>query len=235
MDSNDQAIGLTRRLFFWWADHPAAQVLLLMLVTSLAIIGYVKPSLVRDLLVPPPAEELESGTPRDPTPQTLARTAPPPDVQPFQVAGGQCVVVATCEDFFTEEGLNAIRAVVADLEDLPQVRRVLWLDSIPGLNLFGLPEALLPRSNASPRQMQLGRERTLENPLAVGQLISADGKTVLLHLSIDWFYVTTDEACTSDLRTDCGSGRGASARRGLEIPGHWSGTALPHDDAQSCA
>ena len=200
MDSNDRAHGLSRRLFFWWADHPAAQILVLTLVTSLAIIGHVKPSLVRDLFVQPPSEEAVSTPQPTPSPQSLAQTAPPPDVQPFQVAGGECIVVATCDDFFTEKSLEAIRNVVADLEALPQVSRVLWLDSIPGLNLFGLPESLLPKSNASPRQMELGRERTLDNPLAVGQLISTDGKTVLLHLSIDWFYATTDAACTTDLR-----------------------------------
>jgi hypothetical protein len=200
MNSNGRTPGLNRRIFFWWADHLTAQAFVFVLMTSLAIVGYTKPSLVRDLFIPPPAAEPLPGPRPDPPSQTLARTAPPPDVQPFQVAGGECIVVATSEDFFTRENLKAIRNVVADLEALPQVSRVLWIDSIPGLNLFGLPESLLPRSDASPRQMQLGRKRSLENPLAVGQLISADGRTLVLHLSIDWFYATTDEACTADLR-----------------------------------
>ena len=199
MDSNEQVTGLGRRLFYWWADRPAVHVLVLLSMTALAIVGYFKPSLIRDLFISPAAEETQAvATPV--TLQNAGRNEQPPDVEPFQVAGGECIVVATCEDFFTQQSLTAIRNVVADLEALPQVSGVLWLDSIPGLNLFGLPESLLPRSNASPRQMQLGRERTLSNPLAIGQLISTDGKTLLLHLRMDWFYATTDEACTTDLR-----------------------------------
>lgn len=199
MDSNEQVTGLGRRLFYWWADRPAAHVLVLAVMTTLAIIGYVKPSLVLDLF-DSQAEEIGEESLPQPASQPPARNDQPPDVEPFQVAGGECIVVVTSENFFTQQNLTAIRNVVADLDALPQVSNVLWLDSIPGLNLFGLPESLLPRSNASPRQMQLGRERTLSNPLAVGQLISNDGKTLLLHLRMDWFYVTTDEACTSDLR-----------------------------------
>ncbi|HRX80543.1 MAG TPA: MMPL family transporter, partial [Pirellulaceae bacterium] len=200
MDNDEQVTGLGKRLFFWWADRPAAHVLVLVAMTTLAIIGYVKPALVRDWFIAVETEEPLQEARLPAAVQNPARNEQLPDVEPFQVAGGECIVVATSEDFFTRQSLTAIRNVVADLESLPQVSGVLWLDSIPGLNLFGLPESLLPRSNASPRQMQLGRERTLDNPLAVGQLISTDGKTLLLHLRMDWFYVTTDEACTTDLR-----------------------------------
>lgn len=200
MDRDEQVTGLGRRLFYWWADRPAVHVVVLLSMTALAIVGYVKPSLVRDLFISPTVEETQPAPQQQLAQPSTAQNEQPPDIEPFQVAGGECIVVATSEDFFTQQSLTAIRNVVADLGALPQVSNVLWLDSIPGLNLFGLPESLLPRSNASPRQMQLGRERTLSNPLAVGQLISTDGKTLLLHLRMDWFYATTDEACTSDLR-----------------------------------
>ncbi|MEK6238272.1 MAG: RND transporter, partial [Planctomycetales bacterium] len=196
MEDKHQARDWGRRFFRWWADHPAAHLFVICCVSAAAIIGYVNPSLVRDLFVSRQAEEPSESTPR----VAQENGPPPPDVKPFQVAGGECVLVAASEDFFTNESLEAIRNAVADLESLPQVSRVLWLDSIPGLNLFGLPESPLPQGNASPRQLRLGRKRTLDNPLAVGQLISADGKTILLHLRMDWFHVTTDEACTTDLR-----------------------------------
>lgn len=201
MDQTDRNTPRSRRLFFWWADHPTAQTFVFLLITALAILGYVNPSLVRDLVIPPPVEERGLESLPATIPQTSAQTPPPPEVDPFRVASGQCTVVVTSEDFFTTRSLTALRAAVAELQALPQVSNILWVDSIPGLNLFGLPESLLPRSDASPRQMQLGRQRTLDNPLAVGQLISADGKTVLLHLEMDWFFVTTDDACTTDLRT----------------------------------
>jgi len=200
MQHSEEPIGQGRRLFYWWSDRPAIQTFVLLAMTSIATIGYINPPLLLNILFPPDPEAVEIAQSDNPVPLQRSHQ-PPPDVEPFRVAGGECVVVATSDNFFTQSGLTAIRLVVADLEALPQVRNVLWIDSIPGLNLFGLPESPLPRSDASPRQMEQSRLRALDNPLAVGQLISSDGKTLLLHLSIDWFYATSDETCTTDLRT----------------------------------
>jgi len=203
MDDMEQASGLSKRLFYWWADRPAVHIGVIALLSSLAIIGYVNPALIRDVFISPQIEDSPANAPLATTPPPPPPPTPvdrPPDVEPFQVADGECIIVATSEDFFKQKNLRAIRQAVADIEALPQVSRVLWIDSIPGLNLFGLPEPILPRSNSSERQMKAGRRRALDNPLAVGQLISQDGKTLLLHLRIDWFYATTDEACTTDLR-----------------------------------
>ena len=200
MENSGEAKGHGRRLFYEWSDRPWLQAMVLLSVTALAIIGRVKPSLVLDVLSPPAPGAIEAAAPEQSGPLERPHE-PPPDVRPFEVAGGDCIVVATSQDFFTQESLTAIRAAAAKLAALPQVTRVLWIESIPGLNLFGLPESPLPRSDASARQMELARQRTLDNPFAAGQLISADSKTLLLHLDIDWFYVTSDEACTTDLRT----------------------------------
>jgi predicted RND superfamily exporter protein len=190
----------SRRLFYWWADHPAANLLVVVLVSALAIVGYWKPALVRNLFVSSSTIETPTATALDSVSKPVKPADRPPDIEPFRVGGGECVVVVTGEDLFTKENLRALREAVAKLDALPQVSRVLWIDSIPGLNLFGLPEPLLPHPNASPRQIQQARERTLSNPLAVGQLISRDGTTLLLHLRIDWFQATSDSACTTELR-----------------------------------
>lgn len=195
MESIQQPKGRNRRLFYWWADHPWVHLLVLLSMSALAMVGYLNPSLVRDLFV----SEVVDDSYTDLDIQNPIPNDRPPQVEPFRVAGGQCIVVATSDNFFTEENLVAIREAVDRLEALPQVSRILWLDSIPGLNLFGLPEPLLPSSSSSVRQMEVGRQRTLENPLAVGQLISEDGKTLLLHLQIDWFHATSDAACTTEL------------------------------------
>ncbi len=42
-----------------------------------------------------------------------------------------------------------MRAVVEALENEPTVDNVLWLDRAPPLNIFGLPEPIFPRSDAS--------------------------------------------------------------------------------------
>ena len=187
-----------RRLLAWWAEQTLLQLLVVVLLTAVAIIGHVQPELLHDLFARSQVSEEEPQLSRVAT--RAAASEQKPDVQPFQVADGECIVVVTSDDMFTNANLIAVRAAVEELESLPQVSRVLWLDNIPGLNLFGLPEPLLPRDNASGRQMELGRERTLDNPLAVGQLISPDGNTLLIHLRMDWFFVTSDAACTTDLR-----------------------------------
>ena len=120
------------------------------------LIGYWQPSLILDLFRAPPRKRWMRMKARD-RGRCGYRSAAP-EVDPFSVGGGACVVVATSSDFFTTENLTAIRAAVAELERLPQVRRVQWIDSIPGLNLFGLPESPLPRSDASDRQMEDARD-----------------------------------------------------------------------------
>ena len=195
-DTRNKLESISRRLLSWWANRAALQLLVVAVLTAIAIVGHVNPLLVRDLFTTT-ADDAEHDFLG---PSQRASFNDKPNVQPFQVADGECILVVTSEEMFTAANLQAIREAVADVEALPQVSRVLWLDNIPGLNLFGLPEPLLPRNNASARQMESGRERTLENPLAVGQLISADGNTILIHLRMDWFFVTSDEACTTDLR-----------------------------------
>ncbi|MEM0924626.1 MAG: MMPL family transporter, partial [Planctomycetota bacterium] len=122
----------------------------------------------------------------------------PPSVSTFSVGGGDCVLVATIDeakeiDFFDAESLRTLRRVINDLENLPQVRSILWLDNIPEFNLFGLSGTLLPSDNASPRRLAMARERVLANPLAVGQFISDDARTLLLHVNLDWFHVRSDD------------------------------------------
>ena len=193
---HDTSEGFGRRLFFYWADRPWMQLCVFVVITTLAVIGYVRPALLRDLLV---RETLTEAAINDAgIPSTNSETRP--EVQPFRVSGGECIVVVTSEDIFRQANIRALRDVVSRLEELPQVDDILWLNRIPGLNLFGLPEPLLPPERASARQIEISRQRTLENPFAVGQFISADAKTLLLHLRIDWFYATSDAACTTALR-----------------------------------
>ncbi|TWT98599.1 efflux RND transporter permease subunit [Stieleria varia] len=207
---------LTTRWFYWWADHTWVQLSVFVVLSTLALIGYFRPSLIRDLFLAPDQQQehryyIDAGG-RSRLNVTLASNAtqsiparPRPYVEPFRVSGGDCVLVATIPDdnelgFFNKENLQAIYSVADRLQELPQVHRVMWLDNIPGFNLFGLTGTLVPSPNASPRQLAEARKQVLDNPLAVGQLISADGKTLLMHVTIDWFFVDSDDAVTVALR-----------------------------------
>ena len=201
----------TARAFTWWADHPAAQVTVLVLVSVFAIVGYRNPSVLSDHLVPlleslSPVEEEGSDEFQERLNRNYLDAAKPPpsNVRGFQVGGGDCVLVVTVEsdeeDFFTAQRLGVLREVADGLEALPQVESNLWLDSVPEFNLFGLTGTLLPSENASQRQIDDARKRVLDNPLAVGQLISPDARTILFHLRVDWFYVTEDSDATTAIR-----------------------------------
>ncbi len=127
-------------------------------------------------------------------------SGPIPNVSPVQVAAGDVIVVARSDDFFTPKGAEAIREVVDALESLDQVDHILWMDRAPMVNIFGLPEPILPGINASPARFESARQRALDHPLISGQLLSPDAKTLLLMVQIDWLYVTQDSDCTDLLR-----------------------------------
>ncbi|MEM9367188.1 MAG: efflux RND transporter permease subunit [Planctomycetota bacterium] len=201
----------TRRsahVFSWWADHPGVQLVFLIALSTFAAIGIWNPTLITERLWrDASANETRdrSDTPvLDGTGMEFPER-PPSNVEPFQVAGGECVLIARVAPadqigFFCGPRMLAIESVIKRLESMPQIERVLWLDNIPSFNLFGLTGTLLPSPRATSRQFEAARAKTLENPLAVGQLISPDGCTLVIHLTIDWFHVRDDDDVTDRIR-----------------------------------
>lgn len=124
----------------------------------------------------------------------------PPDVDPIRVARGDVIVVARSDDFFTPAGAAAMRDAVAALESLDHVRQILWMDRAPPLNLFALRRPVYPPADASAARFRDAKQRALEHPLVRGQLLSADAKTMLLMVQIDWLFVEKDSDCTELLR-----------------------------------
>jgi predicted RND superfamily exporter protein len=110
------------------------------------------------------------------------------------------VVHSAADKIFSPEGARALRHVVEKLESLDYVRNVLWMDQIPTLNIFGLQEPLFPRADSSGRRFALARKRALSHPLIGGQLLSDDGRTLLLLVNFDWLFLTSDDDCMSGLR-----------------------------------
>ncbi len=186
------------RCFGWVVDRPLWTGLLVSALTAIAVVGYVDPHLVTDLLRAPAEETVE-----DEVSSTQGReTRAVPKVDPFTMGNADAVLVVQSSEFFTPQRAEALRAIVDRLEDLDYVSEVLWLDRVPILNLFGLREPLFPRPTASPRQFDLARERALSHPLVGGQLLSADGGTLLMLVRFDWLFVTDDEDVTSRLRRE---------------------------------
>lgn len=182
-------------------NHTWLTALLLIGLTVVAAIGQTKPEMIwKRTSDEADQADFSASDPQVPqTPRGKRRSTP--NVQPYQVAAADSIIVCQSDAFFTPVGATAMRNVVDAVEALPYVREVSWLDRTPPLNIFGLPEPVLPRSlNASQQRFDSAKQRALENPLIIGQLLSADAQTMLLMVSIDWLFVTDDQDCMERLK-----------------------------------
>lgn len=180
----------------WIIDHRWFTFCLLVAWTVVMAVGHYDPY----LLLPDTASGQIAEDDAEDAAFDEGPDGPVPRVSPVQVAAGDVIVVARSDQFFTAESAEAIRQVVDALESLDQVDRILWMDRAPMLNIFGLPEPILPGRNASSARFESAKQRALEHPLVGGQLLSADANTLLLMVAIDWLYVTQDSDCTDQLR-----------------------------------
>ena len=108
-------------------------------------------------------------------------------------------MVVQCPDVFSRQGAAALRHVVERLESLDAVAGLIWLDRAPPLNIFGLDEPILPRGPASPKRFEVARQKALDHPLIVGQLLSPDGQTLLFLITYDWALVQDEADVTEAL------------------------------------
>lgn len=169
---------------------------MILAVTGLALLGYVAPERLTRLFDSAPDPEATSDQPSA-RPRTYEA---PPDVDPVSLSDSDVILVVDSKGFFTPDGTRALRRIVKSLEDLDQVDRILWMDEVPVLNIFGLQQPLLPRATASPRQFEEARKLALSHPLVRGQLLSDDAHTLLMLIKINWLFVESDEDCTVRLR-----------------------------------
>lgn len=191
-------MSITQRLADCIVDHPRWNILFLVVATLLAGIGYYDPQ-----LLVPKTTTIQSNTPSGPrTPGRFGRAnrQAAPGRRPLSLNQADVVLVATSEAFFTQKGAAAMRQVVTDLESLPTVDNVMWLDRAPPLNIFGLPEPVFPRTDASPERFATAQKKAVEHPLIVGQLMSPDAETLVLLVRMNWLNVRSDADCTSSLK-----------------------------------
>lgn len=181
----------------WIIAHRWSTTLVLVGWTVLMAIGHYDPS----VLFPEPTFVGQENRRTDEAAGfQMRQSGPLPDVEPLRVDLGNVIVVARSDDFFSGQGVKAIRAVVSALEALDQVSSVVWMDRAPPLNIFSLSQPLLPQGDASTERLNDARERALANPLVVGQLLSSDARTMLLMINLDWLFVQQDSDCTDRLR-----------------------------------
>ncbi|MFN3191155.1 MAG: efflux RND transporter permease subunit [Aureliella sp.] len=177
---------------FYWLAHKSVQHrfvvgMIISLISGVSLLGYFRPNWMQiDVW------DTERGNSR-----VEREVDEEPNVSPISLSNSDVVLVLEAENFFTNPMIRALRASVADLEALDQVGGVLWIDRVPILNIFGLPEPLLPRTDSSDLRLKKSRSKALEHPLVGGQLLSSDGKTMLLMVTLNYFHVHDDADATT--------------------------------------
>ncbi len=184
---------LLERSTSWIVDLPLASGLLVIAISAVAIAGYVDPSWLKNLLFSP-AAVVESNDL-----QERAIEAELPDVDRFSL-GGDVILAVQSDQLFTSSGAAALRKVTDVLESTDYISRVVWMDRVPMLNIFGLPEPVFPHAAASPQQYAAAKQKALDHPFIGGQLLSSDGNTTLVMLSIDGLMVESDEDCIAGVK-----------------------------------
>ncbi|MBP85900.1 MAG: RND transporter [Planctomycetaceae bacterium] len=191
-------------LIHWLADtvtrHRFLTFFVLAATTALSICGH--------LYVPQPNSAGNESSEERPRVRNASRD--------FTGRSADCFLVVETTDVFTPQTVTALREMVAEVERLPYVESLTWVDTIPVLNVFGLRDPVLPPSDASAEMFAEVREEVSKHPLVRGQLMSEDGRTLLMPIRFDWLYVTSDADCSSELLR---LARGAAARS-PDVPMH---------------
>jgi len=174
-------------------------VVVILLVTAGALVGHLSPESVRQYFV-------ENETATEDSGETLA----PIDLEKVNPDDGRevarlnflsdAILVVEMEGAFSPQGAAALRHVEQELEAKDFIRSVQWMDEIPTMNIFGLPEPLLPQKQASQQKFDAARAKALKNPLIKGVMMSEDLKTVVFLVNYDRLFLESDEQAISGLR-----------------------------------
>jgi len=207
-----EPVNLFGRSTSWIVTRPVWSWMLIVVISAVAVCGYCWPGAAKDWLErqfgTPPVSRLDEARLEDPE-SVLVDDGPSFDRSQLDrsrnesrslAAGGDLVLVCESDQFFTQAGTAAMREVVQALEADERVESVMWMDRAPPLNLFGLPEPLLPRGRASERKFERAREQAMLHPFVGGQLISEDGRVMPLFVNVRRHLITSDEQIVSGFR-----------------------------------
>ena len=184
---------LFNRTTGWIVQLPWLTLLVILTISGIAVIGYYDPDLVTDLFTA--QEDEASAETAQPAPENFQRLP----VQGFSFDSDAAIVVES-PDIFSPAGAKAMRAVVDALNASDFVFNVVWLDTIPMLNIFSLPQPLLPHESASQQRFDLAREKALRHPFIHGQILSSDCQTTLLLVSYNLVLIQEDSDLTVGMR-----------------------------------
>lgn len=203
-------VSTVSRLFASVMDYPRWCLGLLILLTALAIGGYVDsewPQKLRSRLGFGGSDAMEGseGGSRSAggSGGGSQGTQPPRRFGRRGGVGGagraEAVLVVKCPKIFTPEGSQAFREVYEEVGKLDMVASVRSLDQAPPLNIFGLSEPILPRANATQQRFDVAKQKAVSHPLVVGQMLSSDAQTALMEIQYDWVFIQKNSDCTEPI------------------------------------
>jgi predicted RND superfamily exporter protein len=210
------SISFSGRLFASVMDFPRLCLGLLLLITAIAIGGYLYPEwpqVVLSRIVGDDSQDEQETSSATSSVQTTsaASTNPGSGIRPRRgfvgrggmnrgtTGRGDAILVVQSPAIFTPEGSAAFRAVLERVEALDVVASVRSLDQVPPLNIFGLSEPILPKANATQQRFNAAKKKAIEHPLVVGQTLSPDAQTVLMEIQYDWIFIQKNADCTEPI------------------------------------
>ncbi len=162
---------------------------MLLAVTLTASVGHLLPAQTRH-----PLERYED------RPEIAPLTTTEKVQSRFNLASSDAFLIVESEDLFTPESIAATRRLVEAVEAINFVQSVFWIDRVPILNVFGLADPLVPPADASAQAFRQAEERLRAHPLA-GQLISDDGRSLLMPVVYDWLRLDDPAVATEAVLT----------------------------------
>jgi hypothetical protein len=143
-------------------------------------------------------QSAKSATAEPPEREARAQRERPSDrVARASLGEADALLVIEVQDLFSQRGAEAYRAVVDRIGALDVIASVRSMDEAPPLNIFGLPEPVLPRGHATPQRFAHAKKKATEHPMVVGLYLSADAQTALIELQYDWIHIRGEEDCTN--------------------------------------
>ncbi len=179
-------------------DHPWVAILFVVALTGLSTLGYRDPHFFEKWISTDNAVLTEDEQTSNAAPTQQRRRAAV-TVDPIRLMDADSMLLIQSDNFFTTSGVRAMRRIVERLEALDYVQSVMWMDRVPIMNIFGLPEPILPRGDGSNALLQASKRKALAHPLVLGQFLSADAKSQLLLVRVEWLFVTEDSDVTTRL------------------------------------
>ncbi|MFM8217121.1 MAG: hypothetical protein ACKN82_21100, partial [Pirellula sp.] len=202
-------VSFTAKLFASVIDYPKLCLALLVLLTGLAIGGYLDPDWPEKLRSRwfPNAANSAVASGESSTQANSSNSGNSQGPRRFGRRGGfgnaagraEAVLVVKSPSIFTPEGSQAFRAVVERVDALDVVASVRSLDQAPPLNIFGLSEPILPRGNATQQRFDVAKKKAISHPLVVGQMLSDDAQTALIEIRYEWLYIQDNAQCTEPI------------------------------------